>query len=147
MWIIWNVFTNSITTNIKFVWNNLCEKAPNEPHVCYIWPRHRTGSTFGLPDSIWPLGLYTRPLPVSPLPDWPIVLVYHKENYNTTQGLFLCILAKTQSPQNAKTQFDNWKTQFENWKTPKCCKLYANYLRSLLNLIKIHENFVKYWKL
>ena len=127
MWIIWNVFTNSITTNIKFVWNNLCEKAPNEPHICYIWLRHRTGSTFGLPDSIWPLGLYTRPLP-----DWPIVLVYHKENYNTTQGLFLCVLAKTQSPQNAKTQFenaktqfDNRKTQFENWKLPNV----ANYMQ------------------
>ena len=33
------------------------------------------------------------------------------------QRFFLCVLAKTQFVQNAKTQFENTKTQFENAKT------------------------------
>ena len=35
----------------------------------------------------------------------------------STAGLFLGVLAKTQFVQNAKTQFENTKTQFEDAKT------------------------------
>ena len=34
-----------------------------------------------------------------------------------TQGLFQCVLTKTQFAENVKTQFENPKTQFENAKT------------------------------
>ena len=34
-----------------------------------------------------------------------------------TQGLFQCVLTKTQFAENVKTQFENPKTQFENPKT------------------------------
>ena len=37
--------------------------------------------------------------------------------YTSIQGLFQCVWAKTQFPENAKTQFVNAKTQFENTKT------------------------------
>ena len=50
------------------------------------------------------------------------------------QGLLLCVLATTQSPENAKIQFENAKTQFENAKTQiEKLSYNANFMQITIN--------------